>query len=146
MPRSPGIDFTFGTPVPLSPWLAAIVAVALGLAALALLRRQSTPRMLLLGAAVIVASSVFVLPRTSNAKIALGLLTSPSLFPVNCASPGSETFYNALTQDITLTKVAISGPLGISIGGGGSCKAGATLAPNEFCDVVFNFPTSCNPQ
>jgi ABC-type branched-subunit amino acid transport system permease subunit len=138
------IDFTFGTPVPLSPWLAAIVAVALGLAALALLKRHGTPRMLLLGAAAIVAFGVFALPQATPANPGLSLTSSPTLMQVSCATNPDTFFFNATGKAITLTRVAINsgGSLGSSLNGG-SCHAGATLAPNAGCDVVIALPGTC---
>jgi hypothetical protein len=123
-------------PTPISPWVAAVMAVAIALIALTMFRRKGT-RMFLLAAALVVAGSAFVLPTQSEAISAIALTSSPYTDVQNC-SIRTDTFTSAAPQ-IQLTSISASGT---GIHAGSTCAVGTMLTPSSTCTVAWG-PGPC---
>jgi hypothetical protein len=132
---------TLGGPIatPLSPWLAAALAVAVALIAWSLFRSKGARRMFFLAAGTVIAAGGVLMANDSDAgpAPATPLVISPQVESFSCTSI-SVNYISGQVQGVQITSVTPGA--GAIIDAGTTCAAGMVLTGPTTCHINAHTP------
>jgi hypothetical protein len=124
---------------PLSPWLAAALAVAVALIAWSLFRSKGAQRMFLLAAGTVIAAGGLLMPKDSDAGATspTPLVVSPQVESFSCTSL-SVDYISGQVRGVQITSVTAGA--GAIIDAGTTCAAGMVLTGQATCHINAHTP------